>query len=62
MTRTTGDDHLLLMERGFERVEKKLLWKAGEYKTEISLLNGERKAVYSNGERYLRRYYRRRGS
>lgn len=42
------DDHLLLMERGFERVEKKLLWKAGEYKTEISLLNGERKAVYSN--------------
>lgn len=44
------NDHIKLMEDGFERVEKKLLCGAGEYKVERQLFNGNRPAVFVNSD------------
>lgn len=44
------NDHVYLMEKGFERVSSKMLYTAGEYRVETSLLNGDKKAVYVNSE------------
>lgn len=53
VTLNDGDDwndHVYLMDKGFERVSSELLYAAGEYRVEKSLLNGAKKAVYTNSE------------